>query len=284
MLDLTHAREHLEQAFLLAQEMGSQVWIGSVTGYLALVCIQQNDLSRAEEVLDGFLAVDTPSQTQMQRLCWCARAELAMARGEPAAALLIIDRMIAADPNVKANVVIPRLWKLRGEALCELKRPEEAEAVLHAALASAKEQGAQAWLWRIQLSLGKLYQLLSRRAEALAQLNAAEKIIAELAALFPNQVLREDFLKSAMTMVPKTPPMSSREVKKEEFSGLTVREREVAALIASGESNRGIADALVVSERTVESHVTNILAKLGFSSRARIAVWAVDKGLGKKAK
>ena len=63
------------------------------------------------------------------------------------------------------------------------------------------------------------------------------------------------------------------------FGGLTEREREVAALIARGKSNRAIADELVVGERTVGTHVENILSKLGFSSRAQIAAWAVEKGL-----
>ncbi|TDD13223.1 LuxR family transcriptional regulator, partial [Actinomadura sp. KC06] len=41
-------------------------------------------------------------------------------------------------------------------------------------------------------------------------------------------------------------------------------------------SNRGVADELVISPATVARHVTNILTKLGFSSRAQIAAWAVD--------
>jgi non-specific serine/threonine protein kinase len=53
----------------------------------------------------------------------------------------------------------------------------------------------------------------------------------------------------------------------------------VAALIAQGCSNRALAEALVVSERTIAKHVENILSKLGFSSRAQIAVWASEKGL-----
>ena len=52
--------------------------------------------------------------------------------------------------------------------------------------------------------------------------------------------------------------------------GLTKREVEVAAPVASGASNRGIADALVISGRTAESHVQNILTKLGFSTRSQI--------------
>ncbi|TLF77678.1 ATP-binding protein [Nocardia cyriacigeorgica] len=54
---------------------------------------------------------------------------------------------------------------------------------------------------------------------------------------------------------------------------LTRRERDVARLIARGYGNRRIAQELVISVRTAESHVDHILVKLGFSSRAQIAVW-----------
>lgn len=54
---------------------------------------------------------------------------------------------------------------------------------------------------------------------------------------------------------------------------LTPREVEVAALVAEGKTNREIADVLVLGERTVETHVANILGKLGFSNRAQIATW-----------
>lgn len=64
-----------------------------------------------------------------------------------------------------------------------------------------------------------------------------------------------------------------------EFGGLTRREREIAALIAEGKSNREIALQLVLSERTVENHVGNILSKLHFHSRRQIAMWAVAKAL-----
>jgi DNA-binding NarL/FixJ family response regulator len=61
--------------------------------------------------------------------------------------------------------------------------------------------------------------------------------------------------------------------------GLTRREVEVAQLVAQGRSNREIAEAFVLSERTVESHVQHILTKLSFSSRSEIAAWAVRTGL-----
>jgi predicted ATPase/DNA-binding CsgD family transcriptional regulator len=67
-----------------------------------------------------------------------------------------------------------------------------------------------------------------------------------------------------VTSVPVTPP-----------STVTPREWEIAELIARGLSNKGIADELVISPATVARHVTNILTKLGFASRAQIAAWAV---------
>jgi DNA-binding CsgD family transcriptional regulator len=55
--------------------------------------------------------------------------------------------------------------------------------------------------------------------------------------------------------------------------GLTRREREVAAFVAEGLSNREIAARLVISPRTAETHVQNMLVKTGFSTRSQLAVW-----------
>ena len=53
--------------------------------------------------------------------------------------------------------------------------------------------------------------------------------------------------------------------------------REIASLIARGLSNRGIAGELVISPATAARHVANIFTKLGFSSRAQVAAWAVQR-------
>lgn len=61
---------------------------------------------------------------------------------------------------------------------------------------------------------------------------------------------------------------------------LTDREREVLGLIADGRSNREIARALVLSEKTVKTHVSNILMKLDLADRTQAALWAVRHGIG----
>ncbi|QSR24158.1 LuxR family transcriptional regulator [Nocardioides aromaticivorans] len=58
---------------------------------------------------------------------------------------------------------------------------------------------------------------------------------------------------------------------------LTRRELEVAQLVAQGLSNKAIAETMVVSTRTVESHVRHILTKLGFRSRAQVAAWIAEQ-------
>lgn len=68
----------------------------------------------------------------------------------------------------------------------------------------------------------------------------------------------------------------------EEMLDLTEREREVLALIAQGLTNREIAGKMVISEKTVKTHVSNLLDKLNLEDRTRAAIWALKHGLGAK--
>jgi predicted ATPase/class 3 adenylate cyclase/DNA-binding NarL/FixJ family response regulator len=61
-------------------------------------------------------------------------------------------------------------------------------------------------------------------------------------------------------------------------SPLTTREDEVVGLVARGLTNRQIADVLVIGVRTAETHVANVLGKLGLATRAELAAWAVEHG------
>jgi predicted ATPase/DNA-binding CsgD family transcriptional regulator len=77
---------------------------------------------------------------------------------------------------------------------------------------------------------------------------------------------------------PTAPPHAS-EQEASGVSRLSRREREVAALVSRGLTNRQIAEELVIGERTVDTHVANILSKLELSSRTQIATWSVEHGL-----
>jgi DNA-binding NarL/FixJ family response regulator len=60
---------------------------------------------------------------------------------------------------------------------------------------------------------------------------------------------------------------------------LTSRELEVLRLVGAGKANKEIAADLVISERTARTHVSNVLRKIGVSSRTQAAVLAVREGL-----
>lgn len=67
--------------------------------------------------------------------------------------------------------------------------------------------------------------------------------------------------------------------KSTECQQLTSREMEVIHLVACGKSNREIAQVLVISEKTVKAHVSNILGKLGVEDRTQMAIYAIKNGM-----
>ena len=279
LLVLPEARASLEQALALAHDVGSWNWVRIVSGFLAPAYLLQHHLTKAESILTAALEPDAAMQTIGQRLVWAARADLALARGDPGLALDITERLIASAANLSNERVIPRLWKLRGEALAALQRAAEAETMLRAAQEAAHAQGLRPSLWRICVALGRLYQTQRRHEEAEEAFATAWTIIEELAANLPGEHIREQFLLQATAMLPQKRALPPGRATKQAFGGLTAREREVAALIAQGKINREIAEMLVVSERTVESHVSSIMFKLDVHSRRQIRDWASEKGL-----
>ena len=77
----------------------------------------------------------------------------------------------------------------------------------------------------------------------------------------------------------RSTPSCHASTRRDEEGELTRREREVAALLAEGLSNSELARRLYISPRTAAVHVSNILTKLGMSSRTEVAAWAVRNGL-----
>ena len=283
LLAYPQAREHGEQALALAGEIGSLFWTRMATGYLASAAIGSHDLAGAEKILHFALSPDTPAETMARRMAWCAYVELALAQGHPAHALDIIDQLITSAARADEGQSCLRVLKLRGEALAALQRPAEAETAFEAAREIARTQGVRPVYWRICIALGRLYQTQGRNAEAEQAFATALTLIEELAATIADEPLRDNFLQLAMGMLPHTRPLSPQQAAKQAYSGLTAREREIAKLIAQGKSNQTIADILVVTKRTIETHISNIMFKLGCTSRTQIAVWAVEIGLVGKA-
>ncbi len=136
-------------------------------------------------------------------------------------------------------------------------------------------------MWRVAIDLGNPYRAQRRDEEAEHAFATAQELIEALAATIPDSSLRTHFLQQASALLPRDESLSPRRAAKRAFDGLTEREREreVAALIAQGKASREIAESLVVNSRTIEKHIENILSKLGFTSRAQIAAWAIEKGL-----
>ena len=280
--DLAAARFELETAVESARQINSPYWIRSATGWLTSILVQGNELDAAVSFLWQELEAATPMNMLAGRLLWRAAAELALVQDEPARALEIVERLVATTPG-GTHRPIARLELLRGEALAELRQHEQASAVLMVARDEATWSGARPLLWRVETTRGRLAQ---RRGEGLqaAQARAnARAIVKGLAARVPDEALRTTLLAAAEREVPLPPASVSAEAVADLESPLTKREREVATLLTEGLTNREIGERLYLSEWTIATHVRNILAKLGLSSRTQIAAWVASRGIAPKA-
>jgi predicted ATPase len=284
LLEPSEAKPHLEQALALARDVGSRNWIRIISGFLASVYLLQGDQASADSILRAALEPNAAMHTLGQRLVWAARTELVLARGDPDLALHITDQLLASAVGLSSEASIPHLAKLRGEALIRQKQAAEAEIILQNARSTARTYGLRPLLWRIDLTLGKLAHAQRRYEEAERRFAEALELLQGLANSVPDQALQQHFLQHAHALFPHTRQPSPHRLAKKTFEGLTQREREVAALIAQGKSNREIADSLVVTPHTIETHVSSILSKLYFTSRTQIAVWATEKGLTNDAR
>jgi non-specific serine/threonine protein kinase len=132
-------------------------------------------------------------------------------------------------------------------------------------------------MWRAQSELAATLDAQGRGAEADLARTEALEIVEDIASRLADASSGTGFRAAAYHAIGVGARTRQRLARGPR--GLTSREREVAVLIAAGHTNRAIAERLVVSERTVESHVSGILAKLGCRTRAQIAVWATEQGL-----
>jgi DNA-binding NarL/FixJ family response regulator len=206
-----------------------------------------------------------------QRQVRLAVADLSLCEGEPERALRLLEDL-RGD-----TITAPSVDLVRARALRVLGRLGEAEAALRAAYQLASASRLVSVTWRLQSELATTLDAQWRAADADAARAEALSIVNDVARGLADAQLASEFLAAAhraMGVHARTRARLSRG-----RSGLTTREREVAMLIAAGCTNRTMAERLVLSERTIESHVSGILSKLGFSSRAQIATWATQERL-----
>jgi DNA-binding CsgD family transcriptional regulator len=139
-------------------------------------------------------------------------------------------------------------------------RPGDATTEFRAAQAAWQELGAAYEVARCRFQLGKALRELADEDSAVAQLRAAQRTFEELGAA---PAAREVIA----VIAPSTP------------GGLTEREIEVLRLVAAGRTNPQIAATLVLSEKTVARHLSNIFTKLEVSSRTAAAAFAFEQRL-----
>jgi DNA-binding CsgD family transcriptional regulator len=140
---------------------------------------------------------------------------------------------------------------------------ERAGDVALGAAAAEDELGARIAAFRSRTLCGRVLALAGRKDDAIVQLERAQRELSSCgAARFADEPARE--LRRFGRRVTRTGHASGP-------MGLTPRELEVAQLVASGKTNREIAAELFLSERTIETHLSNVFTKLGVSSRAAVA-------------
>jgi DNA-binding CsgD family transcriptional regulator/tetratricopeptide (TPR) repeat protein len=254
------AREHAETAFAVARSINSMYWTRVTGAALIELRTRRGELEAAEQ-LERELLPDTepPSTTAAREVCFAA-ARLALARRDTPRARSMLDGM-------RARGSTPALDALYAEALLASGLPADAEQVVRDALEVAEASGYRSCLWQLYGLLARILVTQGRRAEAEAARAAAAVVVNTIAEDLPD-TLRGTFV----GMVHRTVGVLARRGGRDE-AGLSQREREVAQLLAEGLSNHAIAERLVLGERTVESHVSAILAKLQLSNRAQVAAF-----------
>src|SRR6266567_1055277 len=277
LLEPALAMETLKKGQMISSEISSAWWTGNFTAYLAQACILKGVLPRAEAALKAVIARDqTPRSSPERRMIW-AWGELALANDEPGVALDIAERLLSSVPGAHQEQPIPWLLRLKARALIASGRMKEALEVLEAAKSGLLARQERPLLWQIHALLGQVHTYLKQEEQARQEFVAASRIIHALKATIDDDYLREHFSRTALKTLPRELSLSGAATAVEQFHGLSEREYTVATLVAEGKTNREIAQTLIVGERTVETHVSNILAKLAFTSRKQIAAWRLQQ-------
>ncbi|MGE0134012.1 MAG: LuxR C-terminal-related transcriptional regulator [Dehalococcoidia bacterium] len=232
------------------------------------LALEQGDPSMAIELAERYLR-RIPVEDRIERVAGLdllVRARIAA--GQPAQA-----REPAAELRAIAEATGAPLLRA---AACASEGLLAAAAGEHEAARRAFEESADCYAAahapfetaRVRLDLARALDLAGYRTSALREIESALTTCIELGAR--SEAARARTLLAELAGQPATDARESAD-----DAGLTARETEILRLIASGLSNRAIADELVLSVRTVERHISNLYGKLGVDGRtARAAVTA----------
>jgi DNA-binding CsgD family transcriptional regulator len=188
-------------------------------------------------------------------------AELALDQREPLLAETLTAELEETAARFAAAGIQAWACQARGAVLLAIGRPREAMPFLDAAARTYRGQ-------RARYRMARIHELLGACRRDLGQTGAAEADLATALAIYRQLGAIPD----AARLVSATSGGTAR-------GGLTARECEVLALISTGASNRQVAEALVISEKTVGRHLANIFGKIGVTTRTAAAGWAREHGL-----
>jgi predicted ATPase/DNA-binding CsgD family transcriptional regulator/Tfp pilus assembly protein PilF len=256
--DDARARAYFEEALSVARETGDEQYLAEALAHLGTVALRVGDSRQAVALYQQSLA-----------LIWARGYREYIA--EDLAGLAAVASLLGQQERAaRLFGAVEALREVSGIRLLPLLRADYDRAVEGIRAHLDEATFAAAW------AKGRAMLLEQAIEEALATQDESPT------GMKFQQMSEEETSSVVLPGTPSSQPppaLSPRRALKQHFGGLTSREREVAYLVAQGKSNRAIADELVVGVSTVETHLTHIFTKLGFSSRAQIAAWAVNKGL-----
>lgn len=264
--DYPRAMALLEESQAFFRELGDLIVFAHSLYNFGAIAVQQGDSSKARPLLEEGLHIYSDLGDRIgvaESLNMLARLAHQDGQHAPATARYGDSLRLARDIGHKQAMAA----SLAGltELAAEQRQPERAVRLFSAAEGLRTTINAP---WTAA-NLARYDQMLAR-----LRLKLGDSRFSEAWAAGQAMPLGKAVEEALASPVSTSTPSSGRP------SGpLTRRESEVAALIAQGLSNRQIAVALYITERTVETHVQNMLNKLGFHARTQIAAWASVHGL-----
>jgi len=264
----------LEESLALCREIGDRWWAVEALAILGTLATLQGDYERASTFHTESLAVSRETgNTNNMTYALRSLGVLAVRQGDWGRAATYYKECLTLSRSVRTPGVIAECLEGTARAASLRAAYDQAARLFGAADALFQVLGGHLPLWADESEHDR-YVASTRAALGEAAFAGAWR---DGRAMTLEQAV-EYALASAEAAPPKV--QGKEKLRKDTAADLlTAREREVAALVAHGLTNRQIAAKLVVTERTAETHVQNILNKLGFTSRAQVAAWAVEQGL-----